>query len=179
MTAAPASAELTRQRIVETARGWVGTPYRHQGSLKGAGADCLGLVRGVWRDLYGAEPEPIVPYSPNWAEESRAETLRDAAGRHMPSVGDGLAGERLLALVRPGDLILIRVRERGPAKHAAILSKPGFIVHAYDRHAVMESALPEAWRRKVAFAFVFPGILDVRAPDTRPPAARSSARGVD
>ena len=38
-----------REQIVAAARGWVGTPYRHQASLKGIGADCLGLVRGVWR----------------------------------------------------------------------------------------------------------------------------------
>jgi hypothetical protein len=31
---------------VEIARGWIGTPYLHQASRRGAGADCLGLVRG-------------------------------------------------------------------------------------------------------------------------------------
>ena len=44
-------------RIVEIAHGWIGTPYRHQESCKGAGTDCLGLVRGVWRDYIGPEPE--------------------------------------------------------------------------------------------------------------------------
>ena len=39
--------------VVEAARGWLGTPYRHQVSLKGEGADCLGLVRGVWREVAG------------------------------------------------------------------------------------------------------------------------------
>jgi len=41
------------ERAVEFARAWIGTPYVHQGSAPGAGADCLGLVRGVWRGLYG------------------------------------------------------------------------------------------------------------------------------
>lgn len=31
--------------IVAAARGWIGTPYLHQASLKGVGTDCLGLVR--------------------------------------------------------------------------------------------------------------------------------------
>src|SRR3989338_4143365 len=53
---------LTRQAIVAAARSWIGTPYRHQASLKGAGCDCLGLVRGVWRELYGDEPEAPPPY---------------------------------------------------------------------------------------------------------------------
>ena len=36
--------------------------YRHQASLKGVGCDCLGLVRGVWRALHGAEPERAPAY---------------------------------------------------------------------------------------------------------------------
>src|SRR6185437_17129428 len=57
---------LTRQDIVAEARAWIGTPYRHQGSLKGIGCDCLGLVRGVWRGVIGAEPERAPPYAPDW-----------------------------------------------------------------------------------------------------------------
>ena len=42
--------------VVATARGWLGTPYLHQASCRGAGCDCLGLLRGLWRALAGAEP---------------------------------------------------------------------------------------------------------------------------
>ena len=38
-----------RARVVAEARMWIGTPYVHQASALGAGCDCLGLVRGVWR----------------------------------------------------------------------------------------------------------------------------------
>jgi len=51
------TSRLTRAAIVAEARSWIGTRYRHQGSLKGVGCDCLGLVRGVWRNCIGAEPE--------------------------------------------------------------------------------------------------------------------------
>ena len=44
---------MKRAEILSEARDWLGTPYRHQASLKGAGCDCLGLVRGVWRALEG------------------------------------------------------------------------------------------------------------------------------
>ena len=40
-------------RIVMAARGWIGTPYVHQASCRGAGADCLGLIRGVPLFLIG------------------------------------------------------------------------------------------------------------------------------
>ncbi|NCO16648.1 MAG: peptidase, partial [Alphaproteobacteria bacterium] len=46
-------------RIVAEARRWIGTPYVHQSSARGAGTDCLGLLRGVWRALYGVEPEAV------------------------------------------------------------------------------------------------------------------------
>jgi hypothetical protein len=39
--------------IIAAARSWLGTPYAHQASLKGVGCDCLGLVRGVWREVQG------------------------------------------------------------------------------------------------------------------------------
>ena len=58
----------SRAAIVFEARNWIGTPYRHQASLKGIGCDCLGLVRGVWRNCIGAEPEAPPPYAPDWAE---------------------------------------------------------------------------------------------------------------
>lgn len=58
----------TRSAIVTEARTWIGTPYQHQASLKGVGCDCLGLVRGVWRELIGEEPERASPYAPGWAE---------------------------------------------------------------------------------------------------------------
>jgi NlpC/P60 family putative phage cell wall peptidase len=69
---------ITPDLIVAEARSWIGTPYRHQASLKGVGCDCLGLVRGVWRALYGEEPERMPPYSRDWAEASLRETLAEA-----------------------------------------------------------------------------------------------------
>jgi NlpC/P60 family putative phage cell wall peptidase len=150
--------KVSRAGIVAEARAWIDTPYRHQASLKGAGADCLGLIRGVYRTFYGPEKESIAPYSPNWAEETGQETLRDAARRHLVEID--AAPFRDGAPLNDGDVILIRVRDRGPAKHAAIVSGADSIIHAYDRHAVAENALPAAWRRRIAYAFRFPGVMD-------------------
>ena len=44
-----------REEIVRLAREWIGTPYQHQASLKGVGADCLGFLRGVWREAVGED----------------------------------------------------------------------------------------------------------------------------
>ena len=71
-----------RAAVIAAARVWIGTPYRHQASLKGVGCDCLGLIRGVWRGLYGGEPEEVPAYAEGWAEAGAGEILAQAFGRY-------------------------------------------------------------------------------------------------
>ena len=59
---------IPRERILSIARDWIDTPYQHQASVKGAGCDCLGLIRGIWREIYGDEPINVPAYTPDWAE---------------------------------------------------------------------------------------------------------------
>jgi NlpC/P60 family putative phage cell wall peptidase len=143
---------MTRAEIVAEARAWLGTPYRHQASLKGVGADCLGLVRGVWRNVVGAEPEKPPPYTPDWAEALGEETLLGAARRHLSEMPVGEA--------REGDVLLFRMATGSPAKHAAVVSGPGRIVHAYWGRAVCETRLAPWWERRIAAAFSFPEVMD-------------------
>lgn len=141
-----------RARALEAARGWLGTPYRHQASAKGAGADCLGLVRGVWREVVGEEPEATPPYSPDWAEVGGEETLLAAAGRWLTPIG--------LDEARPGDVVLFRMSAGVPVKHCAILSADGGpeprMIHAYWGRAVVESWMGLWWERRLAAAFTWP-----------------------
>ena len=143
-----------RARIVAEARTWIGTPYVHQASLKGAGCDCLGLVRGVWREVMGSEPETPPPYSRDWAERAGRETLREAAERHLLQID--------VSEAREGDVVLFAFDRNAPAKHCAILTAPidspsARMVHAHDRLPVAEVALVPWWRRRARFAFSFPG----------------------
>ncbi len=98
------SAPTSAGRIVAAARGWIGTPYLHQASLRGVGCDCLGLLRGVYRELTGAEPEQPPPYSADWAEASRREAMAEAALRHLTPIPPEAygAGDVLLFRWRPG-----------------------------------------------------------------------------
>jgi NlpC/P60 family putative phage cell wall peptidase len=146
------SGAVSRTDIVEAARHWLGTPYHHQASLRGVGCDCLGLVRGVWRDLYGPEPEAPPPYSPTWAESLGEETLAVAASRHLLP----LPREE----VRAGDVLLFRWRGHLPAKHCAILTAPDRILHAHDGAQVSEVAFTSWWRRHLSHAFSFPEVTD-------------------
>lgn len=138
-------------RVVTLARGWLGTPYVHQASVQGAGADCLGLIRGVWRDLYGDEPETAPPYTPDWGEVGQCEYLAKVAARHLIAAHGA---------PEPGEVLLFRMREGAIAKHLGILSAAGqaaTFIHAYDRHGVVESPLSAPWAARVAGRFRFPG----------------------
>ena len=127
---------------------WLGTPYRHQGSRKGVGCDCLGLVLGVWRAVYDAAPVLPGPYAPDWAEAGGEERF--------------LAAVRWYFLEKPsgelatGDLLLFRWRPHLPAKHAGILIEQDRFVHAYEGMAVSISALVPQWRKRIAGVFAFP-----------------------
>jgi len=146
------SHSLTRAAIVAEARQWLGTPYRHQASVKGVGCDCLGLVRGVWRALIGDEPEAPPPYAADWAEARGEEALAAAALRHLVPVAGDAFGE--------ADLLLFRWRAGFVAKHCAIATADGTMIHAHDGAAVCEVTLTPWWRRRLAYAFRFPGVSD-------------------
>ena len=147
----PTMSEGQAEAVLAIARGWIDTPYRHQASRKGVGCDCLGLVRGVWRELYGREPEDAGPYQPDWAERGGEDRLLAAGLRHF---GAALAQAEML----PGDVLLFRWHPACAAKHLGILSGPGHFIHAYERAAVIESALVPAWRRRICAVFRFPEV---------------------
>ena len=134
--------------VIAAALAWLGTPYHDQASLRGVGCDCLGLARGVWRDLVGAEPQLIPPYSRDWGETGVREVLADGARAMMIEIP--------LTQIEPGALVLFRMAPRAIAKHVGILTAPDRFIHAYDRLGVIEEALTTAWSRRIAFAFRFP-----------------------
>jgi NlpC/P60 family putative phage cell wall peptidase len=153
--------------IVGEARSWIGTPYQHQASFKGVGCDCIGLVRGVWRELYGVEPCALPAYSPDWAEVGGQERLIEGLSVHFEPVDEA----------RPGDVIAFRIKPGSVAKHVAILSAgegigdpAAKVIHAYWGHAVVESWLGPFWRKAVVGAFRYP----ILPPPSATPALRAS-----
>ena len=143
--------QTTPARIVKATRRWIGTPYHDQASVRGVGCDCLGLLRGVWRDVVGPEPMPVPPYSRDWGEAGPVEVLAEAARAAMQELD--------VAEARTGDVILFRMRAGAIAKHVGILSgrsARSHFIHAYERSGVIEEHLTPAWQRRIAFAFRFP-----------------------
>jgi NlpC/P60 family putative phage cell wall peptidase len=133
--------------VVAAARAFLGTPYRHQASLAGAGCDCLGLLRGVWRALYGAEPMSVPAYRADMRDPTHASALRRAAEALLVAeTGPWAAGQ----------VVLFRLGGAAEAKHCGILVSDTRFIHAQERLGVVEADLTEPWARRVSGRFRFP-----------------------
>lgn len=139
-----------RDEVLRLAREWIGTPYHHQASAKGVGCDCIGLVRGIYRGLYGFEPQKIPPYSRDWTEVGDCETLLEAGVRHLREIKTPL----------PGDVVIFRFQKSSMAKHVAVLADEGRMVHAVENAPVCEVHMGRWWARRIAGAFRFPGCVE-------------------
>lgn len=137
--------------VVTAARAWLGTPYIHQTSCKGAGCDCLGLLLGLWREFHGTLPGPVPAYTNDWSEASGQERLLESARAHM--------AEKPLTDAALGDVLIFRMRAGAVAKHVGLQTQitptPRFI-HAYSRRGVTEGALTPPWAKRVVARFAFP-----------------------
>ncbi len=138
--------------VVSRARTWIGTRYEHQASCRGAGADCLGLLRGLWREMLGAEPEAVPAYTPDWSEPGHTEDLLMAAERNLVRVA--------VPDAQPGDIAMFRMTTDSVAKHVGVLARSDdghpTLIHAYSGHGVVESPLTPAWSRRIVGVFRFP-----------------------
>lgn len=137
-----------RQKIVLEARKWIGTQYMHQASQCGVGADCLGVVRGVWRECIGLEPEVTPAYSADWNEVSSKETMLNAAQKWFDPVD--------IKHAQAGDIILFRWKNSHCIKHVGILTGVDHFIHAYEKAGVVETHLGMHWRKRIVAAFRFP-----------------------
>ena len=138
-------------RHVEIAREWIGTPYRHQGSTKGIGCDCLGLVRGIWRQAVGDEPTLLPAYSPDWSEYGDQEPLRKASEKYLEP--------RELDFKKAGEIVLFRMKRNAVAKHLGVLAPtPGHLrmIHALSGREVCEVTLTPDWQSRAVAQFAFP-----------------------
>lgn len=138
---------MNAETVVAAARTWLGTPYRHRASTLGAGCDCLGLLRGVWRTLYGNEPMAVPAYRADMRDPAHAGALRRAAETCLCAAGGVLVG---------GDVVLFTLGGQREAKHCGIMLSDTRFIHAQEHLGVVEANLTPAWARRVSGHFRFP-----------------------
>lgn len=135
------------EKIITVTRAWIGTPYRHQASRLGAGCDCLGLLRGVWREMVGDEPARMPAYRADWRDPVNAGALSRAAQTYLIERN----GEP-----EPGDVVLFKMLRNAPPKHCGIMISDTVFVHAQEQIGVVEANLTDAWHRRISGIYRFP-----------------------
>lgn len=120
--------------VIEAAREWMGTPWRHQGRVRGVGVDCGGLVIEAFKACgvlppgfdvgqYGRNPDlpRIISTLSQWASEADD--------------------------ILPGDVLLFTIVDA--PRHLAIATDIGMI-HAYQGlNCVTEHVIDKRWRRRL------------------------------
>lgn len=132
-------------RIAAIARGWIGTPYRHGAARKGAGCDCLGLVRGVWAEASGEAPVPVPPYSADWR-----------VGGHNLDIAFADLLARHEGPPQAGTVAVFRLRRGLAPRHCGIVLAPDRFIHSQEGLGVVEARLDGPWTRRLAGLFTFP-----------------------
>lgn len=135
------------QAIVAEARRWEGTPYRHQAACRGVGSDCLGLVRGVWRALYGPEPFEVPPYDANPLRHGNISALQTGFDTWL---------NRLTSPPGAGDVLLFRIGRNTTPRHCAIMLEDGVFLHAQERLGTVRACLNGPWQRRLVASYSYP-----------------------
>lgn len=112
---------MERQRVVEIARQWIGTPYRHGARIKGVAADCTFFAK-VYEEA-GLVPEvPIEVYS------SMAH-LHRASGQYLIHIRR-YAHEVPKERVRSGDIAMFHIAR--DFSHGGVINAHDWPEHVKD-----------------------------------------------
>jgi len=144
----------TAKEVITEARTWIGTPFHHQGRIKGRGADCVGLIIGVAHALkltqwdyqtYNREPSP-----------GMMKQLLDEQMIRIDSKG-----------MRPGDILYLRFSQ---PQHVALLTENNTIIHINERIAprkrgermgrCVEHGLNSTWTQRIVGVYRYKGLTD-------------------
>ena len=131
--------------VVRVARTWLGTPYHHQGRVKGAGVDCAGLLGGVAKEL-GLSGFDVTGYSgrPN------GDSLTRVCQEQMTPI--------TLEQLSAGDVLLFKFEAH--AGHLGIFIGDNTLIHSYmPRRQVVEHSLDARWWSLVAGQYRLPGVI--------------------
>jgi NlpC/P60 family putative phage cell wall peptidase len=139
-----------REKIIDVAHSWVGTPYHHQARVKGVGVDCAQLMAGIAIEagIIPADTELPHDYSPEWHLHNRDEVLID----HLRRFG---CVEKEVA--EPGDIIGFTIGRA--VGHLGILVSADTFIHAQcmaDPKMVTLNSLSPEWKKRHTVTFSFP-----------------------
>lgn len=137
---------VTRKKIVAEARSYLGTPFHHQGRVKGVGVDCAGLVGmvAVALGLLGVDDIPK-----DYAKQPNAHAMTKVLDEKMIRIP--------IFEATIGDVYHFAF-DREP-QHVGIITDIG-IIHAYAQaRKCVEHSLDFTWQSRIRGAYRFKGIV--------------------
>lgn len=137
------STEITREQLISEARSWLGTPFHHQGRVKGAGVDCVGvLVKTL--SIFNLLTVDNTNYS------------RNPNGDYLIRMCELYFNPIPMDEILPGD-ILVFAWGKEP-QHLALYTDIG-ILHAHVRvKKVVEHIYDDPWKKRTVAAYRIKGI---------------------
>ena len=154
---------LTRKQIEDCARTYLGTPFQHQGRVKGIASDCVGLPYCVADEL------GINDRSGNAiGRTDNANYPAQPTDSFVYTECQRLLIEKPIAEMQVGDVLTLKMPSI-PC-HVGIVSRlyvgtPNEcfgIIHAFSlAHKVVETIIGKALRSRIHGCFSFPGVSDV------------------
>ena len=126
---------MIRRDAVDRARGWLGTPFHHQGRQNAVGVDCIGLIMGVARELQVSDYE-----FHGYSIQPCAKTLLAEVEKHLVRVGK----------LNEACILLFNIIKE--PQHFAMYTgtETNTIIHAYSGAGkVIEQDFDTVWRRRL------------------------------
>lgn len=140
---------ISRDDVVAKARDWLGTPYSHQGRVKGHRVDCMGLVVGIC-DEYGISHNAPTAY------------VADPKGMQLLTGCEAWLVSREEKKAVYGAVGVFWGWNRNEAQHFAIFGMHAHrltMIHAFSRNnKVIEHTFDPFWEKRLVRVFDFPGV---------------------
>lgn len=112
--------KLERNKVVETAKTYLKTPYHHMGRIKGSGVDCLTLLANVFEDSKLIDKIDIPFYPKDWHLHRDAERYFEGLLQYTKEIKEN---------PQPGDIVLWKFGRC--YSHGAIVIKWPVVIHAH------------------------------------------------
>ena len=130
-------------KVVEVARGCIGTPFAHQARVAGKGLDCAGLVIECAKSI-GAKYIDYTGY-PRHPFDGMLEKMLSS----QPCLRRVSKNEML-----PGDILLTRIKTA--PQHLGVYSGGGYMIHSYSQVGkVVEQRIDSDWNAKITAVYRF------------------------
>lgn len=159
------NSKISPEIVVETARTWLGTPFKYYGRTKKTkytpgGCDCVGLLIGIASELnYHTHNKPVKFFDKTQYSKIKNHTqLSNNLGKYFKEVN--------LNNMSAGQIVVLKINKY--LEHVGILGEyPSHdsgqqnltLIHAYIQAGkVVEHSLTEEWRYKIVSVYKFEGL---------------------